>query len=108
MRNTVFFLAVFLVSSCALIVTPWIWPTQVAATHPPFVAPAPASPDQGLPAASPAAASSASAKVAVATISRSVHNVPRGLGYTSAEPSREEIVAFVASNRYRPHWVIER
>jgi hypothetical protein len=106
MHNTVFFLTIFLGSSCALIFTPWVWPNQVTATHRRLVASAAPSPDQGSPVAPPFAASPASAKVA-ATISHSVHNVPRGLEYTSAQPSREETVAFSIPNRYRPHWVIE-
>ena len=106
MRNTVFFLAILLVSGCALIVTLWAWPNEGTATYGSTVAPVAMSPDQGSPAAPPSSSIPASAKVA--SVARPVHGFPRTLGAISSDPGLGESVAFVVSNPYRPHWIIER
>jgi hypothetical protein len=106
MRNTVIFLVILVASACALAVTPWIWPNKGAVTYGPSVVSAAPSADQGYPSTPAPLVSPTSAKVA--TVARSVQNVSRPLGDTSAGPREEETVAFVVSNPYRPHWIIER
>jgi hypothetical protein len=106
MRNIVLFLAVLLALACVLIVNPWIWPNEVTTTHHPRVALA-AAPTlgQGLPSTPPSSTSPGLAKAD--TVAHSVHGIPRRLGEIGADPGGEEAVAFVVSNRYRPHWTIE-